>query len=310
MKNYIRLWRGGFQLENKPTLLSMTGYGKGESEGEGLRCIVEISSVNHRFCEIVVKLPKNLLALELRIRDYLKERINRGKINVLVNFRYAEGYAPEIILNKSLAKRYYEILNELKDEFKLLDEIRLDLLLRFPDLFEVMEVTDDVEKIWPIVKKALDSAIESMMEMKEREGAYLAEDLKRRLKILVYLSEEVERRCLELKEALPQKLKERVGEILQEIPVSEDRLLAEVAFLQERKDATEEIIRFKSHLNQFLKMVEGGSPVGRKMDFLIQEMLREVNTLSSKAGEVEVSKLVVEMKAELEKIREQVQNIE
>ncbi|MCS7232739.1 MAG: YicC family protein [Synergistetes bacterium] len=288
----------------------MTGYGRGESEGNGLKCLVEISSVNHRFCEIMVKLSKNLLALELKIREYIRGKINRGKINVLVSFRYTERYVPEIILNRSLAKQYYEMLNRLKDELKLLDEIRLDLLLRFPDLFEIMEITEDVEKIWPMVKEALDSAIKNMMEMKEREGAYLAEDLKKRLKVLFSLSEEVERRCLELRESIPQKLRERVREILCDVPVNEDRLLTEIALFQEKRDATEEIVRFKSHLNQFWEMLMGGSPVGRKMDFLVQEMLREVNTLSSKAGEAEISKLVVEMKAELERIREQVQNIE
>ncbi|KUK14007.1 MAG: hypothetical protein PWQ16_295 [bacterium] len=288
----------------------MTGYGRGESEGEGLRCIVEISSVNHRFCEISVKLPKNLVALELRIKEYLKGKVSRGKINVIVNFRYTEGYMPEIVLNKPLARRYYEMLNELKDELKLLDEIRLDLLLKLPDLFEVTEVTEDVDRIWPIVERALETALRNMIEMREKEGAYLAEDLKKRVDLLFSLSEEVERRCLELRESIPQKIREKVEEIMQDVTISEDRLIAEIAFLQERKDATEEIVRFKSHLSQFSKMIEGGSPVGRKMDFLIQEMLREVNTLSSKSGEVEISRLVVEIKAELEKIREQVQNIE
>jgi len=288
----------------------MTGYGRGEAQGDGLKCIVEISSLNHRFCEISVKLPKNLFALELKIREYLKDRINRGKVNVTVNFKYAEGYMPEIVLNRRLARRYYEMLNELKDELKLLDEIRLDLLLKLPDLFEVTEVTEDVDRIWPMVREALEVALRGLMEMREREGSYLAQDLKRRVETLFSLSEEVERRCLELKESIPQKIKEKVEEILKDVSLSEDRLVAEIALIQERKDATEEIVRFKSHLSQFSKMIEGGSPVGRKMDFLIQEMLREINTLSSKAGEVEISRLAVEMKAELEKIREQVQNIE
>ncbi|MCD6363981.1 MAG: YicC family protein [Synergistetes bacterium] len=288
----------------------MTGYGRGESEGEGIRCIIELFSVNHRFCDISVRLPKNLLALEVRIRDYLRARIRRGKISVVVSFRYLEGYIPEIMLNRPLAKRYYEMLNELKDELKLLDEIRLDILMKLPDLFKVTEITEDVEKIWPLVEKALTEAVSGMMEMREREGAFLAKDLKERLRSLFSLSEEVERRCLELREAIPQKLRERVEEILRDVSVDEDRLLAEIALFQERKDATEEIVRFRSHLEQFSKMLDKGSPIGRKMDFLIQEMLREINTLSSKAGEVEISRLVVEMKAELERIREQVQNIE
>lgn len=288
----------------------MTGYGRGESEGEGIRCIIELFSVNHRFCDISVRLPKNLLALEVRIRDYLRARIRRGKISVVVSFRYLEGYIPEIMLNRPLAKRYYEMLNELKDELKLLDEIRLDILMKLPDLFKVTEITEDVEKIWPLVEKALAEAVSGMMEMREREGAFLAKDLKERLRSLFSLSEEVERRCLELREAIPQKLRERVEEILRDVSVDEDRLLAEIALFQERKDATEEIVRFRSHLEQFSKMLDKGSPIGRKMDFLIQEMLREINTLSSKAGEVEISRLVVEMKAELERIREQVQNIE
>jgi len=303
-------WRGGFELEEKGMLLSMTGYGRGESEGEGIRCIIELFSVNHRFCDISVRLPKSLLALEMRIRDYLKARIRRGKISVIVNFRYMEGYMPEITLNRPLAKRYYEMLNELKDELKLLDEIRLDILIKLPDLFKVTEITEDAERIWPLVEKALEEAVIGMMEMREREGAFLAKDLRERLKSLALLSDEVERRCLELRKAIPQKLRERVEEILKDVIVDEDRLLAEIALFQERKDATEEIVRFKSHLEQFSRMLDKGSPIGRKMDFLIQEMLREINTLSSKAGEVEISRLVVEIKAELERIREQVQNIE
>ncbi len=303
-------WRGGFELGEKGTLLSMTGYGRGESEGEGIRCIVELFSVNHRFCDISVRLPKNLLALEMRIRDYLKTKIRRGKISVIVNFRYMEGYIPEIMLNRPLAKRYYEMLNELKDELKLLDEIRLDILIKLPDLFKVTEITEDAERIWPLVEKALGEAVSGMMEMREKEGAFLAKDLKERLKSLALLSDEVERRCLELRKAIPQRLKERVEEILKDVTLDEDRLLAEIALFQERKDATEEIVRFKSHLEQFSRMLDKGSPIGRKMDFLIQEMLREINTLSSKAGEIEISRLVVEIKAELERIREQVQNIE
>lgn len=291
-------------------MLSMTGYGRGESEGDGLKCIVEIYSLNHRYCEIGVKLPRNLLALELRIREYLRNRISRGKISVNVSFKYTERYMPEIVLNRSLAKRYYEMLNELKDELKLLDEIRLDLLLRFPDLFEVSEITDDVDRVWPIVKEAIDEALKGMMEMKEREGAFLAEDLRKRVAILSSLSDEIERKCQEVRESIPQKLRERVEEIIREVPIDESRLLSEIALFQERRDATEEIVRFKSHLHQFSEVMHGGSPAGRKMDFLIQEMLREINTLSSKASEAEVSRLVVEVKAELEKMREQVQNIE
>jgi len=297
-------------IEGMSTLLSMTGYGRGESEGAGLRCIVEIYSLNHRFCDITVRLPKNLLALELKIRDYLKEWVNRGRLSVKVDFRYTPDYIPEIVLNKSLAKRYYEMLNELKDELKLLDEIRLDLLLRLPDLFEVREVTDDVERVWPIVKDAIDLAVKGMMEMRRREGEVLARDLKRRLEIISSLCDDIERRCSELRESIPQKLKERVEELTQGVPIDESRLLAEVVLLQEKRDATEEIVRFKSHLAQFSKMIEGGSPVGRKLDFLIQEMLREINTLSSKVSEALVSQLAVEIKAELERMREQVQNIE
>lgn len=291
-------------------LKSMTGFGRAEGETSLGRAVVEARSVNHRYCDINIKLPKRLSPFENRIKELIRFRVSRGRIDVSLRLDSLGEEKVQLSVDFDLAQQYYRVLHELKEKLHLKDEITLALLAGGKDLISAKEVSGDIEPYWQEVLPVLNQSFQSMDDMKRLEGESLAKDLQLRLELIA-------KQLRIIKEQFPSRLKaaltrlhERLRSLLEGIEIDPSRFQQEVAFLAERADITEEIVRAESHLAQFDTLLQGNEPAGRKMDFLLQEIHREMNTVSAKANDAEISQRVVEIKAELEKIREQVQNIE
>ena len=293
---------------------SMTGYGAAEVEAQTGRWWVEVRSTNHRFLEVVVRLPRDLGALEDRVRAAVAGRVRRGRVEVLVR-EEATGRARSVTVDTELARQYAQALETLRRELGIQDSLNLAALLALPEVVRLEEVRPDVELAWQALRTGLDQALDSLVRMREAEGAHLAEDLAARVARVEEWVEEVSRRAEELPQVYAQRLRERVAELVRalgvERPPDEARLAMEVAAFADRCDVREELVRLRSHLHQARALLHASDgAVGRKLEFLLQEMQREVNTVGSKAGDLDVTRAVLEMKSELEAIREQVQNVE
>lgn len=293
---------------------SMTGYGAAEVEAQTGRWWVEVRSTNHRFLEVVVRLPRDLGALEERVRAAVAGRVRRGRVEVLVR-EEATGRARSVTVDTELARQYAQALETLRRELGIQDSLNLAALLALPEVVRLEEVRPDVELAWQALRPGLDQALDSLVRMREAEGAHLAEDLAARVARVEEWVEEVSRRAEELPRVYAQRLRERVAELVRALgvdrPPDEARLAMEVAAFADRCDVREELVRLRSHLHQARTLLHASDgAVGRKLEFLLQEMQREVNTVGSKAGDLDVTRAVLEMKSELEAIREQVQNVE
>ncbi len=291
-------------------LKSMTGFGRAEGETSLGRVVVEARSVNHRYCDINIKLPKRLSPFENRTKELIRSRVSRGRIDVLLRLDSLGEEKVQLSVDLDLAQQYYRVLHELKEKLQLKDEVTLSLLAGAKDLITAKEESPDIEPYWQEVLPILNQSAQSMDDMKRSEGESLGKDLQLRLGLIT-------KQLQMIKEQFPSRLKvtlnrlhERLRSLLEGTEIDPARFQQEVAFLTERTDITEEIVRAESHLTQFNTLLDGNEPAGRKMDFLLQEIHREMNTVSAKANDAEISQRVVEIKAELEKIREQVQNIE
>lgn len=290
---------------------SMTGFGRGEAKTADGGVTVEIRSVNNRYLDVQVKTPRSLAALEPRIRKTVQERCSRGRIDVFVSRSGGEGNPFRLKADHGIAGQYLTVLRELKERHALPGEIDLSLLLAVPEIVSREEITEDLEAVWGRTCIALDEAVKGLVAMREQEGAALGRDIAARLEALESMAESVRRKTPATIEQARKRMTDTVARILQEQP-DPARIAQEIAILAERTDVTEELTRLGSHLSQFRAMLagSGGEPVGRKLDFLIQELGREVNTVASKAMDADISLTMVNAKAELEKVREQVQNIE
>ena len=291
-------------------LKSMTGFGRAEENWETWSLKVEVKSLNHRFLEIIPRLPKRYQALEEKVRREIRERFARGRFEVLVQISGTPPQVAALNLNQDLAEEYLRALRYLKTLFHLPGEVEVTDLLRMREVFTHVETEEDLEKLWQEMGPVFERALEDLAEMRAREGSFLEEVLKEHLHKVETLVEEIERLKEPVFEAAKARLEERVKKLLQDQEVDPLRLHQEIVFLADKTDFTEELDRLKSHLAQFRKTLQEEGPVGRKLDFLLQEMFREINTLSNKAGSAEISHLAVEIKCTLEKMREQVQNIE
>lgn len=291
---------------------SMTGFGRAEGETRLGKVTVELRSVNHRYCEISLRVPKRLAPLEGRLKEAVRAGVSRGKVDVSIKFDSAGEAGVELGIDFHLAAQYYEALRSLKERFGLEGEVTLALLAGAKDVIVAKEREEDVESLWPDVLKALRAALDDMDRMRRREGEALEKDLRERVKRISGRLEETKGKFPLSLRAYQRRFQERLEGLLEGLPGNVDplRVQQEVAFLAERMDVTEEVIRAESHLAQFENLLGSEEAVGRKLDFLIQEIHREVNTLSSKISDAEISQSMVEVKAELEKIREQVQNLE
>lgn len=291
-------------------LKSMTGYGRQESLTGGKKILVEIRSVNQRFTDYSIKVPRNLGFLEERVRSFASEYITRGKVDIYITVESYDEADKEITLNSALARNYVEVLRQLRDEFDLNDDISVMNVARFTDIFKAERREEDNEEIWELVKGVTAQALEAFSAMREREGARIEKDLTERIEYMKTLAEKIDERSPETVAEYRNRLLDKIHELLGDREIDESRILTEVAIFADKIAVNEETVRLGSHFEEFYNIIGSGEPAGRKLDFLIQEINREVNTIGSKAQDIEIAKLVVELKGEIEKLREQVQNIE
>jgi len=290
---------------------SMTGYGRGESSTKGITAVAELRSVNNRFLEVATRLPRTLNARENDIKDLLRKKMVRGKVNVSLTVERENGADIPVKVNKSAVQAYYKLLLDLKKITKSSEKIRLEHLLSFSEVLEpeVPDNTDELE--WEVSEKAINNALDAMMAMREKEGEELRKDLQGRLNQLSGLVTESERLSKERMPDERKKLRDRVAQLLENPDIIDNnRLELEIALLSDKLDITEECVRFRSHVKFFTEALNGKESAGRKLNFLLQEMNREANTIGSKSFDVEIAHAVVVMKEEMEKMREQLQNIE
>lgn len=290
---------------------SMTGFGRGEFSNEFYNFKVEIKAVNHRYNDIIVKMPRHIGYLEENIKKIIKKEIGRGKIDVYINLDYINESAIEIKVDIPLAKSYKSALEGLSAELNLEENVRLFNILGLSEVIKTERKELDEDTAWTCLKEALNLALRDIMGMKMVEGEELKDDMISKLNRIETIVLEIEERSPLVVLEYKDKLKERISELLdKDINIDEDRITSEVVIFADKSNINEEIVRLKSHVKQFLSILDEKDSVGRKLDFLIQEMNREINTIGSKANDMLISQNVVEIKSELEKIREQVQNVE
>jgi len=289
---------------------SMTGFGRGENTGARKRVTVEIRSVNNRYGEVLVKMPRQYALLEDNVRREVLKRISRGRIEVALKLENTGGDTIKVEVDKELALAYYKALKELATIVELPLSLSPVEIARLPDVLKVEEPAESPDEIWQEIKPALDRAVLDLLEMRTREGEKLEADFQARLDYLQELHGRIEVKSHLVVSYYRDRLRSRLREIMNGGQIDESRIELEIAMLADRCSIDEELARLKSHFSQFREALAEDSPVGRKLDFLIQEMNRETNTIGSKAQDLEITRHVVEMKCELEKLREQVQNIE
>ncbi|NNK14660.1 MAG: YicC family protein [Desulfofustis sp.] len=291
-------------------LKSMTGYGRAEIEHHGRIWTVEIKSVNNRFLDAKIKLPRNYAALEDQIRKKIAGFHTRGRVDLVVSVSGDFSDLVKVGVDKNLARIYRDRLAELADELGIDTSPDLAMLINLPDVLTREQQLEDLEEIWPLLDRALDDGFGQCLEMRTREGAALAEDLGERLQLFIGLLDSIEENISRIIADRENSLKERLEKLLGAIDLDPIRLAQEVAVIVDKSDVTEEMVRLRSHIGQMQDLLESTEQVGRKLDFLIQEFLREVNTIASKINDAENAHKTVALKSELEKMREQVQNIE
>lgn len=289
---------------------SMTGFGRGSIEEEGKSFIIEIKSVNHRYLDINIKMPRNLISLEDRIRKCISSTLDRGKVDVFITQNILASNDVVANFNQALANSYYSCLQEIKNKYEVRDDISVSLIARFPDVITLSQQEVNMEKTWNNLNISIKEALNQLVSMREREGQKLTEDIIARCTYIKSLVNDVSGRAPIIVQEYKEKLNKRLKELLGEVSIDESRLAAELAVFADKSNIDEEIVRLNSHLNQMKETMELGEPIGRKLDFIVQEMNREANTIASKANDLELVNIAINMKNEIEKIREQIQNIE
>ena len=292
-------------------LKSMTGYGRAESSKETLEFSVEVRSGNNRYREIILRLPQSLQLCEDRIRSMVSSRVKRGRVEISIQMKDNENKGLNLELNRPVVRAYASIFNELNEELGCDKQpVDLSFFSQLKDTIIVRQDSVDLERIWPHLRNVLDKALLSLETMRMDEGKALEKDFSVRLNNIRGHIEEIRNRAKQTIEEYRDKLRQRIKKLIEATDIAEDRLIQEVAFIADRSDITEELTRVESHLDQFRAYMNQDDVIGRRLDFLLQEINREVNTMASKAADSFVSQLVVEIKAELERMREQIQNVE
>ena len=289
---------------------SMTGFGRGKSQTDGMECLVEIKTVNHRYSDVYIKIPRQISFLEDKVREVVSKSVSRGKADVFISFDDFSEDSKSILIDESLANAYVNTVRQLKEKYSLQDDISVSLIARFPDVLKVEKVEQDEEKIWKLLSEALDSAINSLISMRQIEGEGLKNSILEKTDFIENIVKEIGIRAPEVVKEYKCKLENRIKEMMEQQVIDENRMATEMTIFADRCSIDEELVRLSSHINQLRETLRTGDSVGRKLDFLIQEMNREINTIGSKANDLSITKFVVEIKSELEKIREQIQNIE
>ncbi len=292
-------------------LRSMTGYGRGVASGEGLTATAEISSVNRKQLDVICSAPRGMNILEARIAEEVQRIVSRGRVTVDISIEWSGAFRRKAVrIDKELAGAYVKTLRETAKEFSLQDEISLDTLLSLPDVLHFARPQEDIERVWRILKKALRTALRGLEQMRKTEGKALQKDVHDRLDRLTSLLRAIQKRAPHVVKRYRRQLKERLHSAGISAEVNDERLLREIVLFADRSDIQEETTRLDSHLVQSYRRIRDSAATGRSLDFLAQEMFREINTIGSKAHDARILQYVVEFKTELERIREQVQNIE
>ena len=290
--------------------ISMTGFGRGEAKGKWGTIVVEARSLNHRYLEVSSRLPSPLVSLEERIREHVSKKVKRGRITLSVSLDRDGELGGLIRVDEKRAKRYYETLLSLKKELGLEGGIGMEEILSLPDVVKVETTPSELEEIWSQMREALEKATSQLIEMRETEGKALTSDLLRRVALIEKELAKIAKRGPSVLKQYRIRLLERVKELSSAEKMDRDRLEQEVVFFAENSDITEEVTRMKSHLETFEKALSAKEEVGRKLDFIAQELQREANTIGQKSRDFEISQSVIQMKGEIERAREQVQNVE
>ena len=288
----------------------MTGYGRGEAARKGITVAIELRSVNSRFLEVTARLPRSLSLRENEAKEIVRKKISRGKVNLLATVEREKNGQLPLAINASAARDYYKLLNQLRKAVKLKESVKLEHLLRFSDVLEQPVLDGPDEDEWEVTQQALNNALDDLANMRRNEGEELKKDFRSRVSSIERTLDQIE---ILSKEQIPTeraRLRERIQKILENETIDEGRLEMELAMMADRLDVTEECVRFRSHNKFFFQALDDKEPAGRKLNFLVQEMNREANTIGSKSNASEIAHLVVSVKEELEKIREQLQNIE
>jgi uncharacterized protein (TIGR00255 family) len=288
----------------------MTGYGRAESDYRGTRFSVEVNSVNRKQSDIAINLPRDLGELEPRVRQTINENISRGRTNVVITLHGGANGARQLALDTELARSYHEAMRALQKELSVAGEITIGAILQAPGVMRLPEETISAQEAWPAIDRALQSALSDLIKMREREGKHLAKDLIHRLKAMRKNLKEIRALHPDVVKKYRAALLDRIQKAGLPIPNDDERLIKEVSFFADRADVSEELTRLESHLAQFAHHLRRNDPVGRTLEFITQEIFRELNTLGAKANDAAISQRVVACKAELEKIREQIQNLE
>lgn len=291
---------------------SMTGYGRSQAVVDTMNITVELKSVNHRYFEFSSRVPRNYGFLDEKLKSYVGSRVSRGKVECYVSVENLEDDEIEILVNHSLAQSYLSALRDLADrnELNLRDDLAISSLARYNDIFTVHKQEADEEKIWNAVKLVAEKAVDKFISMRETEGSKLKTDVLSRAELILDKVSVIEERSPETVKEYNDKLLARINEFLSDVQVDEQRLLTECAIFADKVAVAEETVRLRSHIDQLRQFLDSDEAVGRKTDFLVQEMNREANTIGSKAQDVTIARCVIDIKAEIEKIREQIQNIE
>lgn len=288
----------------------MTGFGRGEHLGQKKAVIVEMKSVNHRYNEVSVKLPRIYSSLEEKVKRLILNEVSRGRIEVYIKIDDSDQKVREVQVDKDLAIAYYKALKELAELTGTSSNVNAIQIAELPDVVRVEESAEDLEEVWQDILPAVSQALDTLVNMRAIEGEKLYEDLLTHIDIINDYHKKVSEKSPTVVSIYRQKLQNRLKELLDEGQIDENRIAMEVAIYADRCSIDEEIVRLKSHTTQFIEILQEDNPIGRKLDFLIQEMNREINTIGSKANDLDITKQVVVMKSELEKLREQIQNIE
>ncbi|MCH4890253.1 YicC family protein [Acidaminobacter sp. JC074] len=289
---------------------SMTGYGRSEQEMGLQKVLIEMKAVNHRYCDIVLKIPKKMAMFEDRIKKLVKSHVKRGRVEIYMSFEEEKGEDFTVKPNYAVLDQYKAALDEMKDRYGITRDFDLNLLTRFQDVFSVEYKEIDEEKVWALIESAAKDALDSLTQMRQVEGQKLLDDIQGRIQTIKAIIVELEKRAPEIVVIHKEKMRERISELLGEIELDEAKLAQEVAYFSDKTNITEELVRLDSHLDQLAGIFNEDQSIGRKLDFLLQEINREINTIGSKSPDVDISNHVIELKSEFEKIREQIQNIE
>ena len=289
---------------------SMTGFGRAVKEIDGYVITVELKSVNHRYFEFSSRIPRQYGFLDDKIKSYVNSCVSRGKVDCFIGIEALNTEAAEVVVNNTLASAYVKALKELEETYELKCDYGASSISRYPDVLVVKKAEEDEEKLWSYVKEVTDEAIGKFVEMRAAEGVKMYDDINSRADYILDCVSYVEERSPETVKEYNDKLIERVHELIGDASLDEARIIQEVAVYADKVAVAEETVRLRSHISQLKEFLNSDEPIGRKMDFLVQEINREANTIGSKANNVDIARKVVDIKAEVEKIREQIQNIE